>query len=371
MYVGTPNIGDRERFIGRVNTILDSRQLSNGGPFVQELEAVLSKLLNVKHAIAVSNATIGLQIAYESLGLSGEIIMPSYTFIATAHAAMWQGIKPVFVDIDPNTHNIDACQVERLISRQTSAIVGVHLWGRPCETNKLERIAKDNGLKLIYDASHALGCECMGRPIGSFGDCEVFSLHATKYINSFEGGVITTNSDDIANKARSAINFGFTGYDRVESLGINGKMNEVCAAMGLTNIESLSLFKEHNKNNYMHYYSLIEQIKGIKLVEYDEYVNYQYIVVEIMDSCKQSRDQLYKMLHAHKIFARRYFWPGCHRMEPYASSGEYDDVDLKHTEDVSERVIVLPTGTAIGKQEVEHICNLLKNSLNTISSELN
>ena len=365
-YVGRPNIGNRESFLARVNEILDNRWLSNNGPMVTEFETRVSEILNVKYVVAVSNATTALEIASRALGLYGEVIVPSYTFIATAHALQWQGITPVFCDIHPETHNIDPSLIEQLITPKTTGIIGVHLWGRGCDTESLEYIRQKYNLKLMYDSSHAFGCSANKCMIGSFGDCEVFSFHATKFINTLEGGIVTTNNKDLADRIRRMTNFGFTDYDCVDYLGINGKMNEICAAMGITNLESLEDIILINKNNYESYCNELSAIKGISIIHYDpsETLNYQYIVIELdSNKCKYSRDTVVEKLHSNNIIARKYFWPGCHKMEPYRSSGLLSNSHLPVTEYVAERVIVLPTGQAVNDHNIRHICSTLRNIL--------
>jgi len=213
LHVGRPNIGDREQLFQSFKQILDNRWLTNNGPFVQEFEAKIAHFLGVKHCIAMCNATIALEIVIRGLGLTGEVIIPAFTFVATAHSLQWQEITPVFCDIDPNTHTIDPKKIESLITPRTTGIIGVHLWGRSCAIEQLQEIAYNRNLKLIFDAAHAFGCSHIGRMIGNFGEAEVFSFHATKFINSFEGGVVATNNDDLAVKLRLMKNFGFVGYD--------------------------------------------------------------------------------------------------------------------------------------------------------------
>lgn len=188
LHVGRPNIGDRVRFLERVEKILDHRLFSNNGPYVQEFEALIAKYLGVRNCICVCNATIGLEIVIRSLGIQGEIIVPAFTFVATAHAPQWLGLRPVFADIDPVSHNIDVKNIESLINENTSAILATHVWGRPCAITELEGLAKQYNLRLVFDAAHAFGCSYKGRRVGGFGDAEVFSFHATKFVNSFEGG---------------------------------------------------------------------------------------------------------------------------------------------------------------------------------------
>lgn len=232
LHVGRPNIGDRELFLERVNQILDNEWLTNNGPMVQDFEHRIAKHLGVKHCVAMCNGTIALEIAIRALKLEGEVIVPSWTFVATAHALYWQGITPVFADIDPATHNLDPDAVRRMITPHTSGIIGVHLWGRAAPIDELQAIAEEHDLKLLFDAAHAFGSTYKGRTIGRFGLCEVLSFHATKSFHTFEGGAVVTNNDELAETMRLMRNFGFHGYDNVIHPGTNGKMIEVCVAMG-------------------------------------------------------------------------------------------------------------------------------------------
>jgi dTDP-4-amino-4,6-dideoxygalactose transaminase len=363
LHVGRPNIGSKEDFLKRVEGILDRRWLSNDGPMVREFEARVAELLGVRHVVAVCNATVGIELASRAIGLSGEVILPSYTFIATAHALQWQGIKPVFADMDPTTHNIDASKIEALITPETSGIVGVHVWGRACHTEAIESIASKHGLKVMYDASHGFACSAGGRMLGNFGACEVFSFHATKFINCLEGGAVTTNDDALAEKMRLMRNFGFKGFDNVVYLGVNGKMNEVCAAMGLTNLEAIGDIVETNRRNYLTYCEELRSVAGVSVIQYDpaERSNYQYMVIEVdPEVCPRNRDEIIDALHAENIIARKYFWPGCHRMEPYRTTQPDVWQRLPETERVAARVIVLPTGQAVDKPTVERICGIIR-----------
>ncbi|MBD3166328.1 dTDP-4-dehydro-6-deoxyglucose aminotransferase [bacterium] len=366
LHVGRPNIGDRERFFAYANQMFDSRRLTNSGPLVEEFEQELCRFLGVKHCIPVCNATAGLQIAIRSLGMQGEVIMPSFTFIATAHALQWQGITPVFADIDPQTYTLDPDAVEASITPRTTGIIGVHLWGRSCDVDGLARVASRHNLKLLYDAAHAFGCGYRGRMLGTFGDAEVFSFHATKFFNTFEGGAISTEDDAPADLIRLQTDFGFSGYDKVESIGTNGKMTEVAAAMGLTNLASLDHFISANLHNYQTYQRVLADIPGLTLITDDsaECSNYQYVIVDV-DAAKAglSRDTLLRVLHAENVLARRYFWPGCHEQEPYRTLYPEAGQRLPHTRHVAERVLTLPTGTAVGPQEIESIGDILRTAV--------
>jgi len=358
LHVGRPNIGDRQAFIRRVEDMLDRRWFTNNGPYVQEFERRIAEMVGVKHCVAMCNATIGLEIATRAAELRGEVIVPSFTFIATAHALQWQEITPVFCDVAPGSHHIDPAQVERMITPRTTGIIGVHVWGVPCDIEALTEIAQRRGLHLMFDAAHAFGCSYRGRMIGSFGEAEVFSFHATKFLNSFEGGAVCTNNDQLAERMRFMRNFGFAGVDDVDFIGTNGKMTEVCAAMGLTSLESLDEIVAINKRNYLAYQQVLASFDGIQLYAYDETerCNYQYVIVEVDERrAGISRDALVKVLQAENVLARRYFYPGANQMEPYQSYFPHARLLLPETERLVRRVMSLPTGTATSVQDIEKI----------------
>lgn len=364
LHVGRPNIGDRQRLLERINDMLDRRWLSNNGLYVQEFEQRLADFTGAKHCIAMCNATVALEIVIRSLGLAGEVIVPSFTFIATAHALQWQEITPVFCDVDPQTHNIDPHRVEQLITPRTTGIIGVHVWGRPCNVEALTDIAQRHNLKLAFDAAHALGCSYKGRMIGNFGEAEVFSFHATKFLNTFEGGAVATNSDELAEKIRLMKNFGFgSGYDNVIYIGTNGKMSEASAAMGVTGLESIEDFIATNYRNYKQFKAELANLPGVNLIDYNEAENnnYQYIILEI-DEQKAgiNRDEIVQILQAENVIARRYFYPGCHQMEPYQSYFPNANLLLPETEKLTQKVMSLPTGTAVTEEAVSQICEIIR-----------
>ncbi len=365
-HVGRPNIGDRARFLERVDTMLDRRWFSNDGPFVREFERRIADYVGVKHAIAMCNATVALEIAIRGLGLTGEVIVPAYTFVATAHALQWQEITPVFADMDPATHNIDPAGIERLITPRTSAIVGVHVWGRGCDTEALADIARRHRLHVMYDAAHAFGCSHAGRMIGGFGACEVFSFHATKFLNSFEGGAVVTNDDALAERIRLMRNFGFAGLDRVIYLGTNGKMTEVCAAMGLTSLDAIDDIIGHNRRNYHAYRTALAGLPGFSVIDYGDAdrSNYQYVVVEVDPANSPlTRDELVRVLHAENVLARKYFWPGAHRMEPYRALQPHATLLVPETERVASRVMILPTGQMVDDAAIGAIVGVLHDAV--------
>lgn len=361
LHVGRPNIGDREAFLQRVNQILDNQWLTNNGPMVVELERRIAEYLGVKHCVAMCNGTVALEIAIRALGLEGEVIVPSWTFVATAHALYWQGITPVFADIDPLTHNLDPDAVRRMITPHTTGIVGVHLWGRAAPVDELQTIADEHGLKLMFDAAHAFGSTYNGQIIGSFGACEVFSFHATKSFNTFEGGAVATNDDALAETMRLMRNFGFAGYDNVIHPGTNGKMIEICAAMGLTNLESHADVVTSNIRNHAAYATALAGIPGISLLSYSphERNSHHYVIIEVDEHCHATRDQIVTALHAENVLARKYFWPGVHKMRPYRDLFPHAGLMLAHTERIAERVIVLPNGTTLPDHAIQNISDII------------
>jgi len=362
IHVGRPNIGDREAFLKLVGEMFDRRWLSNNGPLVQQFEKRVAEYLGVRHCVAMCNGTIALEIAIRALGLEGEVIVPSYTFIATAHALHWQGINPVFADIDPTTHNLDPDAVRRMITPRTTGIIGVHLWGRGAPVEALQAIADEHGLQLMFDAAHAFGCSYRGKMIGGFGRAEVLSFHATKFFNTFEGGAVVTNDDELAETMRLMRNFGFAGFDNVIHPGTNGKMIEICAAMGLVNLDYIDTVIEANRRNWLAYRDALVGIPGLRLMPYDEAErnNWQYVILEVDPECPATRDEIVAELHRHNVLARKYFWPGCHRMKPYRDLQPHAGLMLPHTETVAARVIVMPTGTALETDDVVRISDIVR-----------
>jgi dTDP-4-amino-4,6-dideoxygalactose transaminase len=362
IHVGRPNVGDADTLTRHVRDLISTRRLSNNGPKVQQFERRLLDWLGGQSCVAVANGTLGLMLASQALRLWGEVILPSFTFIGTAHSLAWQGLTPVFCDIDPDTYLISPEQVEALITPRTSAILAVHLFGRTCDIDALEEIAWRHGLKLIFDAAHAFGCSYRGGPIADRGDASIFSFHATKVVNAGEGGVVTTPHPDVARALSRMRNFGFRDYDEVDGLGINAKMSELSAAMGLTSLDGADEFIVANRRNFDCYRRLLDPIPGITMLPVDESEtnNYHYVVIDVdPEEAGVSRDVLLRVLHAENILARRYFHPGCHRMEPYVSTPPWQGTHLPHTERMASRILTLPTGTAVGEAEIEAVCVVL------------
>lgn len=363
LHVGRPNVGDEAYVLELIGEVLRGRWLTNDGRHVREFERRVAELLGTRHCVATSSGTAALQLAARATGLSGEVIVPAFTFIGTAHALQWLGVTPVFCDVDPATHLIDPDHAATLVSPRTTGILGVHLWGRACDVGALKDLACRHGLRLLFDAAHAFGSSRAGTMIGNFGDAEAFSFHATKVCNTFEGGAVATNDDATADAVRAMRNFGFFDQDDVRSIGTNGKMHEVSAAMGLASLDSLGAFVAHNRRNYDCYRDHLAGTPGLQLLTHDDgdAHNHHYIVVTVDPAAAGlTRDELLEVLQAERVLARRYFFPGCHRMEPYRSRPAQDWVTLPVTEDLADRVLCLPTGTAVGPGEVAEICNLLR-----------
>ncbi len=359
--VGRPNQPDRAELHRLLDEILDRGWLTNNGPLVQEFEATVRELTGARHALATSSGTLGLELAVRALDLKGEVLVPSFTFVASAHCLRWQGVQPRFVDIDPATHLIDPTLLERQITPRTTGILAVHTWGNPCDIEALSRVADAHGLTLLLDAAHAFANSYPCGPVGSGGAAEVFSFHATKFVQAFEGGVVTTSSDEVAEMIAAMRNFGFTGTDQVDHVGTNGKMSEMSAAMGLASLRTLDRVAARNKENFEAYIRGLAGIPGLTLLPHaDGNRNHQYVVAEFStEDGNLTRDLLVEALCAENVLARRYFHPGVHNMQPYCVEQPGADRFLAGTAAVSSRVLVLPTGTEVTPETVARICELL------------
>jgi dTDP-4-amino-4,6-dideoxygalactose transaminase len=360
LHVNRPNAVNREHLLELVDGMLEARWFSNGR-LVEEFEDTIARHVNVKHCVATCNATRALEIAIRSLDLRGEVIVPSFTFVATVQALRWVGVTPVFCDADPTTQNIDPAQVEKLITARTTAILAVHLWGQPCDIDALQAIADRHRLSLLFDAAHAFGSSYKSKPIGGHGAAEVFSFHATKFVNTGEGGAITTNDLALAKRMRSMRAFGVDPGGNNVDIGTNGKMPEICAAMGLTYLKSLGELLSANQATYNKYESELAGIPGISLLNLGKTgkCNYQYVVTMVEETESGiSRDELIKILRAENILAKRYFYPGCHHLAPgVPTDGSHH---LPVTEKLVRTVLVLPGGASIDGDEIRGVCETLR-----------
>ena len=362
--VGQPYTSDslKDKYQQYMSRMFDAGWFTNDGPLVHELEQKIAALHGVKHCVCTCNATIALILMLKSLDLQGEIIVPSFTFIATAHACLWQNLKLRFCDIREDTLTINPQHVEKIINEKTSAIIGVHIFGNICDVDELNSIAEKYKKHLVFDAAHAFSCTLGTTPVGSFGKAEVFSFHATKFFSTFEGGAILTNDEDLDRRLRYKRNFGFSNYDTVDSLGINGKMTEASAAMGLASLGLVEERKKTLEKIYRLYKEAFNTVDGVRMLEVGEkgQSNYHYVVIFIEDDFGVHRDTIYKVLWKENIIARRYFYPGCHRMEPYRTRQPEAGIDLPVTEKVCGQVLCLPTNLAAPEDDVKNIVNIIR-----------
>lgn len=352
-----PNIDDVQT---QLKEIWESKWLTNMGKKHNELESCLTNILKVPHASLFNNGTIALMVAIKALDLpyGSEVITTPFTFAATPHCIAWNGLKPVFCDIEPDTMTIDADKIENLITPNTSAILGVHVYGFPCDVEKIDAIAKKHNLKVIYDAAHAFSTEINGRGIGTFGDITMFSFHATKLYNSIEGGCLTYNDENLVRKIYNLRNFGIQSEELVEEVGINGKMNEIQASIGLLNLNLYKKEQEKRAKVKAFYDENLSKIKGIRIPKMPEGVtnSYQYYPIVIEDDYPLTRNELYEKFKKENIFTRKYFYPACHDYECYKNDLVVKLADLAVVDDLKNRVLCLPFYGDLDESILNEIC---------------
>ncbi|MDP9045500.1 MAG: aminotransferase class I/II-fold pyridoxal phosphate-dependent enzyme [Pseudomonadota bacterium] len=356
--VGQLYFPDWDRYEASMRDIFERQYYTNHGPLAQQLEARLAERLRVRHVICVTNATIGLIMACEALELTGKVILPSFTFIATPQALSWTRLTPVFCDVDPLTHQITADRIAPLIDAEVSAILAVNLWGDACPAAPLQALADRHGLKLFFDSAHSMGCEIGGVPVGNFGALEVFSFHATKAFSSAEGGCITTNDDALAAKLRNIR----SSYGAGPAVSVvktsNGRMSEAQAAIGLLNLDTFDTALGRNRASFARYRSRLAPVPGVTLYEprHASKTNHQYVVLEIDEArFGLSRDALLGLLKAENIVARRYFYPGSHRSVPYLDELPQFVDSLPETDRLNARLIQLPSGALVSDADIDAI----------------
>lgn len=360
LHVNRPYIPNPEAYQTLIKQIIDSNWLTNDGPMVQRLEEALCKQLDAAHCILCSNGTSAMAILLQGLGVAGEVILPSFTFVSTANCLKIAGLAPVFCDIDPHTHLLTPDLVAPLITDRTGAIIPTHLWGQACDMSGFDALSDKSGVPVIYDAAHAFAVKQCGRTLANQGTANVFSFHATKFFHTVEGGAITTQDAELASRLRKLRNFGFGGYDSVDEIGTNAKMSEVHAAMGLANLTSLDSTLARCRSVFETYREKLSGIQGLRLLgTRDELApNYQYVVLEInAGQFGLTRDDLLELLHAENILARRYFYPGTHRTTAYIE--KYGGANLPSTDRLCAEVLLLPAGAAISTDDVTLICSLI------------
>lgn len=362
IYVIKPEVPSFAEIENDIKKIYSNGWFTNHGPFVGEFEREISRYLDVASCVCCCNGTLALICLLKTLGLKGEVIVPSFTFVATAEAITWAGGIPVFCDIDMNTLSITPELVSGLINNNTQAIMPVHIYGQPVDVKGFEKLSKKTGIPIIYDSAHAFGSSVDGKKIGNFGLAEAFSFHATKLMTTIEGGAIVTNTKELARELRLVIDFGIESETEITGFGTNAKMNEVSAVVGLHSLRNLPTTIEKRRELYCTYRKCLMDVPGIRLPykEDTEGWNYHYMPV-LIDEEKfgLNRDLLYETLRADNIFARRYFWPPCHRLSAFNVDKNSKNI-LPVTEFVSNHVLCLPTSSAYSIEIIEKICSVIR-----------
>lgn len=361
IYVTEPFLPPLEEFIPYLETIWDRKILTNGGPFHAELERALSDYLGVDHLALFTNGTIALITALQSLRIAGEVITTPYSFVATAHSLLWNGIKPVFVDIDPRTLNLDPTKIEAAITPQTTAIMPVHCYGQPCDVDAIQRIADNYNLRVIYDAAHAFGVEVGGRSVLRYGDLSVLSFHATKVFNTFEGGAIVCPDAKTKQRIDHLKNFGIVDEVSVVATGINGKMSEVNAAFGLLQLRHMPEVMERRAEVDARYHEALGDVQGIRIL-HDHGTsghNYSYFPVLVRPDYPISRDALYERLKEHGVFARRYFYPLISDFPMYRGLPSADPVNLPVAVKASREVLCLPMSASLSRADQDRTIEVI------------
>jgi dTDP-4-amino-4,6-dideoxygalactose transaminase len=362
IYVTEPVLPPLEEFIPYLQEIWDKKILTNGGPFHRQLEKELCEYLGVKHLALFTNGTIALITALQALRITGEVITTPYSFVATSHSLLWNGIKPVFVDIDPHTLNLDPDKIEAAITPQTTAIMPVHCYGHPCDVGRIQKIADNYGLKVIYDAAHAFGVQNCDGSILNHGDLSILSFHATKVFNTFEGGAIICPDAKTKQRIDQLKNFGFVDEVTVVAPGINGKMSELNAAFGLLQLKGIDEDLQKRKVIDSNYRTGLADVKGIHcLTDAGEQVaNYSYFPILVKSDYPLDRDALYQKLKDNGIYARRYFYPLISDFPMYRGLPSATHKNLPVAKKVANEVICLPIFPELDLSSQENIILFIK-----------
>jgi dTDP-4-amino-4,6-dideoxygalactose transaminase len=367
LFVTQPDLPPLQEFLPYLEQIWQSRVLTNGGPFHKQLEGALADYLGVRHVSLFANATIALVAALKALRITGEVITTPYSFVATAHSLLWNGIKPVFVDIDPQTLNLDPARIEAAITPETTAILPVHCYGGPCDVDAISRIADNYNLKVIYDAAHAFGIRRRMANGGyasvlNHGDLSVLSFHATKAFNTFEGGAIISPDAKTKQHIDHLKNFGFVNETTVVATGINGKMSEFNAALGLVQLNHVNAAIARRGQIDRLYRELLQDVPGLALhaLPQDASANYSYFPVRVTPGFPIGRDALYQRLRDQGIMARRYFYPLISEFPMYRGLPSADGQKLPVAQRASAEVLCLPIYPALADDDVRRIAAVLR-----------
>ncbi len=361
IYVTQPHLAPLEEFIPYLQQIWDSKVLTNGGPFHQQFEAALCKYLGVRHLALFTNGTLALLTALQALRVTGEVITTPYSFVATAHSLVWNGIKPVFVDVDPTTLNLDPAKIEAAITPQTTAIMPVHCYGKPCDVEAIQKIADNYNLKVIYDAAHAFGVQTEAGSVLEHGDLAVLSFHATKVFNTFEGGAIICQDAKTKQRIDHLKNFGFVDETTVVASGINGKMSEINAAFGLLQLQHIDEALARRAQIDAIYRERLRDVPGIRCLPKagEKVANHSYFPILVGPDYPIGRDALYQKFRDHDIYARRYFYPLISDFPIYRGlpSARRENLPVAHA--AAQQVLCLPIFPALTDNMLDRIVGLI------------
>jgi dTDP-4-amino-4,6-dideoxy-D-glucose transaminase len=361
IYVTQPYLPPLEEFIPYLESIWESKKLTNGGPFHKQLEQALCEYLGVEYLSLFTNGTLALVTALQTLRITGEVITTPYSFVATAHSLLWNNIEPVFVDIDPNTCNLDPKKIEQAITPRTTAILPVHCYGRPCDVEAIERIADIYGLKVIYDAAHAFGVSYKNQSVLRHGDLSILSFHSTKVFNTFEGGAIVSQDAKTKQRIDYLKNFGFADEVTVTAAGINGKMSEINAAFGLLQLKHIDAALNRRSQIEARYRQALKGVKGLSLFELspDAQMNSSYFAILVDQDYPLSRDALYEKLREYGVFSRRYFYPLISDMPMYRGYPSARSDNLPNAKRIADQVLCLPIYPNLTDSQLEMILSML------------
>lgn len=363
IYVTSPLLPSLEDFTFLLKEIWESKMLTNNGNFHQKLEEELAKYLKVPYLSLFTNGTLPLITALQAMRITGEVITTPFSFVATTHSLWWNGIKPVFVDIEPETCNLDPSKIEAAITPKTTAIMPVHVYGKPCKTKEIQEIANKYGLKVIYDAAHAFGVEINGESILNFGDMATLSFHATKVYNTLEGGALVVHDEQTKKRIDYLKNFGFASETEVVAPGINSKVDEVRAAYGLLNLKQVDHAINSRRKVAIRYRDELQGVKGITFFNDIPGVRHNYSYFPIFINAEEygmTRDELYFKMKEHNVFGRRYFYPLISTFSTYRRLDSANPDNLPIATQMSNNVICLPMHHALSENEVEYILQIIK-----------
>ena len=363
IYVTSPLLPSLEDFTFLLKEIWESKMLTNNGNFHQKLEEELAKYIKVPYLSLFTNGTLPLITALQAMRITGEVITTPFSFVATTHSLWWNGIKPVFVDIEPETCNLDPSKIEAAITPKTTAIMPVHVYGKPCKTKEIQEIANKYGLKVIYDAAHAFGVEINGESILNFGDMATLSFHATKVYNTLEGGALVVHDEQTKKRIDYLKNFGFASETEVVAPGINSKVDEVRAAYGLLNLKQVDHAINSRRKVAIRYRDELQGVKGITFFNDIPGVRHNYSYFPIFINAEEygmTRDELYFKMKEHNVFGRRYFYPLISTFSTYRGLDSANPDNLPIATQMSNNVICLPMHHALSENEVEYILQIIK-----------